>query len=599
MIRLILATACSWTPWNTALPLPESTFRGVCAVPREDMALKALDAWLKLYRTGKMRIHTTSGWKPVVIQANDSVAVKFGIATKAGLGDLTWAEDLKLILEAVAKLETAEAAKGLLEVAAIGLDETSYTREMAPYEVREIGETFLARLTSDVAREEVVKAARGESKIEKAMAPAVQAAAARYLGVKKNPAHRAVIEPLLGAGEVVVRVHAAEALGALGDEAAALALIAALEREQSDMVLPAIVQSLRTLYGKYLRDTGGEGGQAKGAAAPPESTRLAVRAALKALGHTTWRGDMVLLKLLEDFRSAEAVPALIGVLERFRDHPEELQSGKLSGLLQHRVHELLVAMTGAVYPATQPEKWRELWERDRDKIEVTKKHEPPADATTLASGFCGIPVQGSRVIFILDLSRSMTFKMNKAAATTPDHRKDDKQELSTRLDFALRELNRAMDSIAPNAFFNLITFNGDRDAEAWRKEMVPANDKNRESFRKHLAKLEADGGTNLWSALEMALKIKSLVYGDNYTTNVDEVFILSDGAPSVGDVLDPNEILRLVKESNRFAGMRINTIFISSQNTEERQIPTPWMKMTPEELMKRMAEDNGGKFVNL
>ena len=208
-------------------------------------------------------------------------------------------------------------------------------------------------------------------------------------------------------------------------------------------------------------------------------------------------------------------------------------------------------------------------------------------------------MQGTRVIFILDLSGSMKFKMNKAAATPTNPRKDDKQETSNRLDFALRELSRAMDSIAPNASFNLITFNGGRDAEVWKKEMVPATEKNRDLFRKHLTKLEADGGTNLWCALEEALKIKSLVYDSRYTTNVDEIFILSDGAPSVGDVLDPVEILRLVKESNRFAGMRINTIFISSLNTEERQQPMPWMTMTPEELMKRMAEENGGKFVNL
>ena len=313
---------------------------------------------------------------------------------------------------------------------------------------------------------------------------------------------------------------------------------------------------------------------------------------------------MVLLKLLEDFRSLEAVPALIGTLERFRDHPEEVQSGKQSGLLLHRAHELLVSMTGAVIPATQPEKWRELWERDKDKIEVAKKREPQGDIATAAAGFCGIPVQGSRVIFILDLSRSMTFKMNKSAGTPgtgtgTGKRGAVEETISTRLAFAQRELYRAMDSIAPNASFTMISFNGDEKAVVWSKDMVPANDKNRERFRKHVSKLEADGGTNLWSALEVALKIKSLVYGDRYTTNVDEIFILSDGAPSVGDVLDPIEILRLVKESNRFAGMRINTIYISSQNPEERQQPMPWMTITPEELMKRMAEENGGKFVNL
>jgi len=76
------------------------------------------------------------------------------------------------------------------------------------------------------------------------------------------------------------------------------------------------------------------------------------------------------------------------------------------------------------------------------------------------------------------------------------------------------------------------------------------------------------------------------------------MFVLSDGAPSVGDVLDPIEILRLVKECNRFANLRINTVYISSA-APPGQGPAPWMTITPEDMMKRMAEQNGGKFVNL
>ncbi len=68
-------------------------------------------------------------------------------------------------------------------------------------------------------------------------------------------------------------------------------------------------------------------------------------------------------------------------------------------------------------------------------------------------------------------------------------------------------------------------------------------------------------------------------------------------------MLDPVEILRLVKEANRFAQMRINTIFISSEDPPEerrRQMPMPWMeKIKPEELMRRLAEENGGKCVIL
>jgi hypothetical protein len=154
-------------------------------------------------------------------------------------------------------------------------------------------------------------------------------------------------------------------------------------------------------------------------------------------------------------------------------------------------------MTGAVYPATQPDKWRELWEKDKDKIAVTEKREPTGPATTVAGGFCGIPVQGTRVLFVLDLSGSMKFPMQQPGTSTSG---SGNKNASNRLDYAKRELVRAMDSIAPNAYFNLITFNGNPKSKIWSKEMVLANDKNRERFRKFVNDLDADGGTNLWSA---------------------------------------------------------------------------------------------------
>jgi Mg-chelatase subunit ChlD len=176
---------------------------------------------------------------------------------------------------------------------------------------------------------------------------------------------------------------------------------------------------------------------------------------------------------------------------------------------------------------------------------------------------------------------------------------DGKKKRSIRLDFAKRELCRAIDAIAPNAQFSLVTFNGNPKSDVWEAKPVPATEKNRERFKKYVNNLQAVGGTNLWAGLEEALKIKSLVCGNRYASNVDELFVLSDGAPSVGDVTDPIEILRLVHESNKFARVRINTIFISSATPPEGRAAEPRMSITPQDLMRRMAEQNGGKFREL
>jgi hypothetical protein len=87
-----------------------------------------------------------------------------------------------------------------------------------------------------------------------------------------------------------------------------------------------------------------------------------------------------------------------------------------------------------------------------------------------------------------------------------------------------------------------------------------------------------------------------LVYGNHYETVVDELFLLSDGAPSVGEVLDPIEILRLTREINRFKEVRINTVFISSQTPPQVAAQQQNMSLSPKELMRRMARENGGKF---
>jgi len=55
------------------------------------------------------------------------------------------------------------------------------------------------------------------------------------------------------------------------------------------------------------------------------------------------------------------------------------------------------------------------------------------------------------------------------------------------------------------------------------------------------------------------------------------------------------EILRVVTETNRFSKVRINTIFITSPNERDPRN----LSLSPSDLMKLMAEQNGGRFVQL
>lgn len=586
--------------------------------PADDKAVKALDAWLKHYRTGKIDFRSKNN------VGKDAFSVKFGVAPKTGLTVPTWAGDLDEILRAVAALDDAAGARALLDVAAVGIDNGKYEYAMAPHEVRAAAEAAAAKFKGPAALAELAKAARGEIKADKAQAVALQTAAVRCLGAGKDKAQRAPLEAALADPDAVVRASAAEALGMLDDEATAAALTAAIEKDASHAVVMAAAKSLRATFARYAAGgdagkkadaSGDKAGEAKAGepkagepkpadgkpapakaepTPPPPALQAAVRACIGALGRTSWRADMELVRFLDDFRTADVVPALIGVLERFAASPADVKSGKLSGLLLAQSHELLVAMTGAVYRADQPAEWRTFWEAEKGKITVAQKRAPEArkGPGTAASGFCGIPVTGTRVIFVVDLSGSMQWPMDEDDG-------DGKKKRSMRIDFAKRELKRACDALPANAQFNLVSFNGNPKSKSWKDDLVPANEKNREAFKKYVDELRADGGTNVWAGMETALKIKSLTYGSRYETSVDEMFVVSDGAPTVGEVLDPLEILRLVGESNRWAGVRINTIFISSATPAEARQAQPDLSIPPAELMRRMAEQNGGKFREL
>ena len=615
MLATLAALPLLFAAPASAAALPAVPTAAHAETPADDKAIKALDAWVKFYRSGKMDYRSKNN------VGKDSFAVKFGVA-KNGLTVPTWAGDLEEILRAVVALDDAAAARAVLDVAAIGIDNGKYEYTMAPHEVRAAAETAAAKFKGAAALTELAKAARGELKADKGMAVALQTAAVRCLGATKDKGQRAALEAALADPDAVVRASAAEALGLLDDEATAPALTAAIEKDAAHAVVMAAAKALRATFGKYAAPAEGSGakageakageakaGEAGGAdgkpadakapakaepAPPPPTLQAAVRACIGALGRTSWRADMELVRFLDDFRSADVVPALIGVLERFAASPADVKSGKLSGLLLAQSHELLVAMTGAVYRADQPAEWRTFWEAEKGKITVAQKRAPDAKKGpgTAASGFCGIPVTGTRVVFVVDLSGSMQWPMDEDDGSGNKKR-------SVRLDFAKRELKRACDALPANAQFNLVSFNGNPKSKSWKDDLVPANEKNREAFKKYVDEMRADGGTNVWAGMETALKLKSLTYGSRYETSVDEMFIVSDGAPTVGEVLDPLEILRLVSESNRWAGVRINAIFIDSATPPEARQAQPDLSIPPAELMRRMAAQNGGKFRKL
>lgn len=585
-----LAPAPATAPFSHVPPATEAQ-RG------DEKAVKALETWLKNYRAGKIEFASR---RPI---DKDSVAAKFGLLPKDATTPLTAEDELTTILSAVAALESTDAVEALLSAAAVGYEQprVKYTVAMAPNAVRVLGERYAARIQAAAAIDHVRKVASGEFKIEKAsLSIGMRAAALRALGSRKDLGALKLSEAQLQAADGTLRLAAAQALALVADESSCAALTSALSTESSPEVVPALVAALRACLGKHLPSAGAVAAES-GGAKPPTKSDVAVRAgdaAGAAIGRADWRADMELVALVGDLGTTSATPALIGVLQRFHDHPELVKSGALSTLLLYRTHETLVTLTGAVYPAEQPAQWQDFWTREQQKLlaadrVVPAKKEGGADKT---AAFCGIPAQGSRILFVIDLSGSMEFKMKAAPGET-----DAGSGGGTRLAFAKRQMHKVIAEMPEGTRMNFITFNGRPKARLWNKDMLEASPKNKKKALEFVESWTAvypppnqtDGGTNMWSGLEEALTVKSLVHGEKDERGVDEIFVVSDGAPSVGEILDPLEILRLVDEANRIARIRINTIFITSADDRDPRQLT----LSPSELMRRMAAENGGRFV--
>jgi len=101
--------------------------------------------------------------------------------------------------------------------------------------------------------------------------------------------------------------------------------------------------------------------------------------------------------------------------------------------------------------------------------------------------------------------------------------------------------------------------------------LAAATQKNRDEAKSYIERIGANGGTNLYDAVELAFEDK----------DVDTIFIMSDGEPNLGKESDPVVIREHVKAWNEHRGIVINTIQVAGQF----------------QILDWLAEDSGGTHV--
>jgi Mg-chelatase subunit ChlD len=175
--------------------------------------------------------------------------------------------------------------------------------------------------------------------------------------------------------------------------------------------------------------------------------------------------------------------------------------------------------------------------------------------------FYNLRIVSHRVIFIIDVSGSMNEPTRSASFGRPGE---------ARIEVAKRELLKCIDALDKDALFNLVVFSGGVDR--WLDDGVAeSKSAERAAAKSFVSRLGADGGTNLYGALATA-------FAD---PDVDTIYVLSDGEPSVGDVIDPAEIRSRVFRWNEHRGIVIHTIAIGGSFR----------------ILEWLAADSGGSHV--
>jgi HEAT repeat protein len=551
---------------------------GLCAQSADaeagDDLAPALDRWLRGYLAG--RIDVTDP-KPIKPDAPPRLPRRLLASQAARLNEL---QALELLLRASTESGRRDVAERILQLAALGLDGKDL-KVPGVVIVRGAAEAALDECAAPAVHAYLFDTA---ARPTEASAAPLRLAAVRALGASAQSVFWPSLVGLLHEPDPRLRAAAARALGDLGRPQALGAVIEALRGESDGAAVQGQVQALTQLLdaAAQLRE------------ADPKSELDAIRATATALGKVRdWRVATDLIRFLDRHRAVDAVPALIGVLEA-ATQPAVSQLGKTGkpderGLrfLQVEAHRVLRSMTGAVFGADDAARWRAFWDAEKDKLTVVARSANDlVKNATVAGGFFGIPVLGRRVVFVLDRSGSMQAPAPRAGDTSAGD-----AGARTRLDVAREECWNAIKDMAPDTYFNVIVFSSGVDT--WKPDLVPATPSNKGALRNYLERLKADGSTNLWGGLSTGTKMRTAASNSSYREPVDEIFLLSDGYPSSGEITDAYQIVARVDDQNRHAGIRINTVFIGSEPSPLDQFAQPGGGA----LMRELAERNKGTFV--
>lgn len=347
---------------------------------------------------------------------------------------------------------------------------------------------------------------------------------ARVLAQRRSIPSAGSIARLLGDDAPRVRAAAARSLGELGVTVHADDLVAS-SRDPDPHVRLECILALGSLADSdpvgVLR----------------ERLRVSARAALEDPHWSVRAAAATLVALTRDPKGVESL-----VLALSREQPEIPGS-------RHRVRTTirnsLASLTGQDFASTRPEDWSAWWNSAAGTFRPAT--EPISPAIEQGARFAGIPIESDQVLFLLDASGSMR-------QPKPDDRSG-----PDRWQIAVRELERCLRALRPGTRFNVVLFA--EEARAFAATTATIDDATIARTMEFVRATEPSRGTDLIAALELAFAAESRgAFGRPPAFEPDTIVLLSDGVPSRGAVLVPEQILYEINEANRSRRVVFHTI---------------------------------------
>ncbi|HEX5138578.1 MAG TPA: vWA domain-containing protein [Planctomycetota bacterium] len=271
----------------------------------------------------------------------------------------------------------------------------------------------------------------------------------------------------------------------------------------------------------------------------------------------------------------EGVAALVRQVQRESDRSRT----------QREMFDALRILTGA-NPGDDPKIWQKWW-RDHEAEVMAGKTAlgagKPAPVTSDQGNFYGIPQLEDRIIYVLDRSGSMIMSMENPRFVNggPVAARDDED---SRFDAATRELLRAAKSLRRDARYTVVAYSDHAEA-ILGDTLEPAKPERHAALAAALAQMGAEGQTNIYEALDLALRLAG-VHPEEPPgpARADAIYLLTDGAPTDarGQTEDPERTLEAAREWNALRRVAIHTIGIGADHNSA--------------FLRQLAAENGGTY---